>query len=220
MLSPCCLLLSALTRGCLYVFTLQLGGTDIRRNTKENPEKIYNHVDLCHMLDIRDTEPNGGAAEGTKVAGGRAYFLKGHGCMLNQALINYGLVYLAKRGYTQMHCPFFMRQSMMGQCAQLSQFDEVTSQAIAFCRRFYGSVLTDFCDTRSSTRSPARARTNTSSLPPSRHSARTTRASVSRRRNSPPATLVTPPASGKRPAPTAATSSVSTQCPNVPLMRP
>lgn len=112
-----------LTPVALYC-TLQLGGTDIRRNTKENPEKIYNHVDLCHMLDIRDTEPNGGAAEGTKVAGGRAYFLKGHGCMLNQALINYGLVYLAKRGYTQMHCPFFMRQSMMGQCAQLSQFDE------------------------------------------------------------------------------------------------
>jgi seryl-tRNA synthetase len=104
--------------------TGKLGGTDIRRNTDAAPEKLWNHVDLCHMLDIRDTEPNGGAAEGTKVAGGRAYFLKGHGCMLNQALINYGLVFLAKRGYTQMHCPFFMRQSMMGQCAQLSQFDE------------------------------------------------------------------------------------------------
>ena len=99
-------------------------GPDLRRNTKEKPEKVYNHVDLCHMLDIRDTDPSGGPAEGTKVAGGRAYFLKGHGCMLNQALINYGLVYLAKRGYTQMHCPFFMWQSMMGQCAQLSQFDE------------------------------------------------------------------------------------------------
>eukprot|EP01047_Picozoa_sp_COSAG01_P086260 COSAG01_NODE_19316_length_1017_cov_46.108932_1_plen_266_part_10 len=66
----------------------------------------------------------GGPAEGTKVSGGRAYFLKGHGVMLNQALINYGLVFLARRGYTQMHCPFFMRQSMMGLCAQLSQFDE------------------------------------------------------------------------------------------------
>lgn len=100
------------------------GTKDERRNTAENPEKLYNHVDLMHRLDIRDTEPNGGPSEGTKVAGGRAYFLKGHGVMLNQALINYGLVFLAKRGYTQMHCPFFMRQSMMGLCAQLSQFDE------------------------------------------------------------------------------------------------
>lgn len=107
-----------------YDPTGKLGGTDIRRNTEAKPEKLLNHVDLCHRLDIRDTEQGGGAAEGTKVAGGRAYFLKGHGCMLNQALINYGLVFLAKRGYTQMHCPFFMRQSMMGQCAQLSQFDE------------------------------------------------------------------------------------------------
>jgi seryl-tRNA synthetase len=107
-----------------YDPTGKLGGTDIRRNTEAKPEKLLNHVDLCHRLDIRDTEEGGGAAEGTKVAGGRAYFLKGHGCMLNQALINYGLVFLAKRGYTPMHCPFFMRQSMMGQCAQLSQFDE------------------------------------------------------------------------------------------------
>ena len=97
---------------------------DERRNSAEKPEKLYNHVDLMHMLDFRDTDPGGGPAEGTKVAGGRAYFLKGHGVMLNQALINYGLVFLARRGYTQMATPFFMRQSMMGLCAQLSQFDE------------------------------------------------------------------------------------------------
>lgn len=32
---------------------------DKRRNTEENPEKVWNHVDLMHMLDIRDTEPGG-----------------------------------------------------------------------------------------------------------------------------------------------------------------
>ena len=87
--------------------------TDELRNTESNPEKLYNHVrplipqrpgsdpqlaqvlrcgvgrrvgqpDLFHMLDARDNEPSGGPAEGTKVAGGRAYFLKGHGAMLNQ----------------------------------------------------------------------------------------------------------------------------------------
>jgi hypothetical protein len=58
------------------------------------------------------------------VAGGRAYFLQGMGCFLNQALINYGLQFLEKKAYTAMHCPFFIRQSMMGLAAQLEDFDE------------------------------------------------------------------------------------------------
>ena len=89
-------------------------------------EGILNHIDIFHRIDGRDCNPSetGGAAEGNKVAGGRAYFLKGVGCYLNQALINYGLQFLEKKGYTAMHCPFFIRQSMMGLCAQLEDFDE------------------------------------------------------------------------------------------------
>ena len=43
---------------------------------------------------------------------------------LNQALINFGLDFLEKRGYTALQTPFFMRKDVMAKCAQLAQFDE------------------------------------------------------------------------------------------------
>lgn len=79
---------------------------------------LKNHVDLCIMLDIVALE------KGADVAGGRGYFLKGDGVLLNQALINFGLAFLRIRGFTPMQTPFFMRKEIMGKCAQLAQFDE------------------------------------------------------------------------------------------------
>ncbi|KAM0926981.1 hypothetical protein ACQ4PT_003119 [Festuca glaucescens] len=79
---------------------------------------LKNHVDLCIMLDIVSLE------KGADVAGGRGYFLKGDGVLLNQALINFGLAFLRRRGFTPMQPPFFMRKEIMGKCAQLAQFDE------------------------------------------------------------------------------------------------
>jgi seryl-tRNA synthetase len=61
---------------------------------------------------------------GAIVAGGRGFYLKGDGVLLNQALINFGLAFLEKKGYTALHTPFFMRKDIMGKCAQLAQFDE------------------------------------------------------------------------------------------------
>ena len=61
---------------------------------------------------------------GSDVAGGRGYYLKGDGVLLNQALINFGLDFLEKRGYTALQTPFFMRKDIMAKCAQLAQFDE------------------------------------------------------------------------------------------------
>lgn len=85
---------------------------------KREDEKLYNHVDLVQLLDIVDLE------NGTAVAGGRGYYLKGAGVLLNQALINCALQFGVTRGYTPVHTPFFMRKSVMAECAQLSQFDE------------------------------------------------------------------------------------------------
>ncbi|XP_024392826.1 serine--tRNA ligase [Physcomitrium patens] len=79
---------------------------------------LFNHVDLVNKLGIVELEA------GTDVAGGRGYFLKQYGVMLNQALINFGLSFLIKRGYTLLQTPFFMRQEVMAECAQLAQFDE------------------------------------------------------------------------------------------------
>lgn len=43
---------------------------------------------------------------------------------LNQALINYGLSFLAARGYTPLQTPQFMLKEYMGKTAQLEQFDD------------------------------------------------------------------------------------------------
>ncbi|QDZ18923.1 seryl--tRNA ligase [Chloropicon primus] len=84
--------------------------------TKEDAK--YNHVDLVGMLGIVDLEA------GQAVAGGRGYYLLNYGVMLNQALISYGLQFLALRGYCPVHTPFFMRKNIMAETAQLSDFDE------------------------------------------------------------------------------------------------
>ncbi|XP_071693923.1 serine--tRNA ligase [Rutidosis leptorrhynchoides] len=79
---------------------------------------LKNHVELVELLGIADLK------KGANVAGGRGYYLKGDGVLLNQALINFGLDFLEKRGYTALQTPFFMRKDIMGKCAQLAQFDE------------------------------------------------------------------------------------------------
>ncbi|CAK9167983.1 unnamed protein product [Ilex paraguariensis] len=85
--------------------------------TRSEP-KLKNHVDLVELLGIADIK------KGANVAGGRGFYLKGDGVCLNQALINFGLNFLKKRGYTSLQTPFFMRKDIMAKCAQLAQFDE------------------------------------------------------------------------------------------------
>ncbi|XP_024925663.3 serine--tRNA ligase isoform X2 [Ziziphus jujuba] len=80
--------------------------------------KLKNHVELVELLGIADLK------KGAEVAGGRGFYLKGDGVRLNQALINFGLDFLERRGYTALQTPFFMRQDIMAKCAQLAQFDE------------------------------------------------------------------------------------------------
>jgi len=81
-------------------------------------KKPHMHVDLMRMLDMMDVE------RGTKVAGGRGYFLKGDGVLLNQAIIQLALAHLTTKGYTPLQTPFFMKREAMAQCAQLSDFHE------------------------------------------------------------------------------------------------
>ncbi|KAK4430712.1 Serine--tRNA ligase [Sesamum alatum] len=85
---------------------------------KRTGPKLKNHVDLVELLGIADTK------KGTNIAGGRGFYLKGDGVRLNQALINFGLDFLEKRGFTALQTPFFMRKDIMAKCAQLAQFDE------------------------------------------------------------------------------------------------
>jgi seryl-tRNA synthetase len=93
-------------------------GLDHRLNTKESPVSVFDHIELVRKLGVKD---NG---EGNAVCGSRGFYLRGLGCFLNQALINYGLQFLHKKKFDAIHCPFFVRKSMMGKCAQLDDFDE------------------------------------------------------------------------------------------------
>lgn len=79
---------------------------------------LKHHHELMFMCDAFDLP------RGVGVAGHRAYFLKGVGVQLNLALITYGLDFLRKRGYTALQTPFFMNKEVMGNTAQLEQFDE------------------------------------------------------------------------------------------------
>ena len=61
---------------------------------------------------------------GVAIAGARQYFLKGWGVRLQMALVNYGMNFLAQKGYTPLTVPLMMKQSIMAETAELAQFDE------------------------------------------------------------------------------------------------
>lgn len=80
--------------------------------------KGLTHVDLLYMIDGVEY------ARGVTCAGSRGYYLKGPGVMLNFALIQYSLKFLAERGYTAVQPPYFVEKDQMAKCAQLDDFDE------------------------------------------------------------------------------------------------
>jgi len=82
------------------------------------PTKPLTHDDL--LWRIGGYEPT----RGQNVAGHRGYFLKNAGVLLNQALINYGIAFLRKRGYEVLQPPYFMKKEVMAGIAQLEDFDE------------------------------------------------------------------------------------------------
>uniref|UniRef100_A0A7S2WH51 serine--tRNA ligase n=1 Tax=Eucampia antarctica TaxID=49252 RepID=A0A7S2WH51_9STRA len=80
--------------------------------------KPLTHDDLLWRID--GYEP----IRGQGVAGHRAYFLKNAGVLLNQAIINYSIAFLSKRGYDILQPPYMMNKDVMAGLAQLEDFDE------------------------------------------------------------------------------------------------
>ncbi|ODV95341.1 hypothetical protein PACTADRAFT_50075 [Pachysolen tannophilus NRRL Y-2460] len=78
----------------------------------------FSHHEVLLKLDGYDPE------RGVKIVGHRGYFLRNYGVFLNQALINYGLNFLAKHDYVPLQAPVMMNKDVMAKTAQLSQFDE------------------------------------------------------------------------------------------------
>lgn len=82
------------------------------------PAEALNHHDLLLRIDGYISQ------KGADIAGHRGYFLKGVGVRLNQALINYSIDFLAKKGFTEVQPPYFMNHDVMAKTAQLSDFSE------------------------------------------------------------------------------------------------
>merc|ERR1719262_1814409 len=86
----------------------------------------------CHLPEARPLTHDdilwriGGydPVRGAKVAGGRGYFLRDVGVLLNQALINFAIAFLRDRHYSPIQVPFFMKKELMASIAQLADFDE------------------------------------------------------------------------------------------------
>lgn len=77
-----------------------------------------NHHKILQAIGGYDPE------RGQKVAGHRGYFLKGMGVLLNNALVNYGMTFLHKKGYDLVQPPFFIKKEIMAETCQLSDFNE------------------------------------------------------------------------------------------------
>lgn len=81
-------------------------------------EKLQSHVDLIEMIGGLNTE------KGSMIAGSRGFFLMDSAIWLQQALIQYALRFISDLGFQTIYTPFWMRKQIMGQVAQLSQFDD------------------------------------------------------------------------------------------------
>ena len=94
------------------------GTIDKDRKIDDTPGNAH-HYKVLQWLGGYDSD------RGVKIAGHRGYFLTGPGVLLNQALIHYGLKFLSERGYTPVQPPYFMKREIMGETAELADFDEM-----------------------------------------------------------------------------------------------
>jgi seryl-tRNA synthetase len=77
------------------------------------------HIDLLTALDMVDME------RGAKVAGARFFFLKGDAVKLEQAIMQYALDFLRKRGYTAVEPPFMLNRESYEGVVNLEDFGPV-----------------------------------------------------------------------------------------------
>ena len=81
--------------------------------------KIKDHIDISEDLNLVDLE------RAAKVAGARFYYLKNDLVRLNQALIHYGLDFLAEKGYSLVQPPYMINRESMEGAVIAEDFEEV-----------------------------------------------------------------------------------------------
>ncbi|MBM3887113.1 serine--tRNA ligase [Candidatus Dependentiae bacterium] len=84
---------------------------------------VKDHVDLGHQLNIIDI-PRAG-----KISGARFAFLRGLGCKLNRALIQYFVDFHTSRGDIELAPPYMVREQAMVGTGQLPKFKEDAFEA-------------------------------------------------------------------------------------------
>jgi seryl-tRNA synthetase len=99
------------------VVVAKWGEVEERKIDGETPGHMHHH-ELLQIIGGYDPE------RGTRLVGHRGYFLKGPGVLLNQALINYGICFLAERGYTPIQPPYFIKQDIMELTCEIGDFEE------------------------------------------------------------------------------------------------
>ncbi|MBI1276859.1 MAG: serine--tRNA ligase [Anaerolineaceae bacterium] len=92
--------------------------------TPEGPKREFSfepkpHWELGPELGIIDFE------RGVKLAGSRAYVLKGLGARLQRALISFYLDMAREKGFTQVNVPYFVKEEMLYGAAQFPKFKDV-----------------------------------------------------------------------------------------------
>jgi seryl-tRNA synthetase len=81
--------------------------------------KVKDHIDISENLNLVDLE------RAAKVAGARFYYLKNDLVRLNQALINFGLDFLAEKGYSLIQPPYMINRESMEGAVIAEDFEEV-----------------------------------------------------------------------------------------------
>ena len=81
--------------------------------------KIKDHIDISEDLDLVDLE------RAAKVAGARFYYLKNDLVRLNQALIHFGLDFLAGKKYSLVQPPYMINRESMEGAVIAEDFEEV-----------------------------------------------------------------------------------------------
>lgn len=92
-------------------------GTPRKIQVDGTPGKLHHHEILAKLQGVD-------FKKGVDAAGHRGYYLKGPGVLLNMALIQYGLVFLMKKGYLPVQPPYFIRKPVMAAAAELKDFEE------------------------------------------------------------------------------------------------
>ncbi|GIX65560.1 seryl-tRNA synthetase, cytoplasmic, putative [Babesia caballi] len=88
------------------------------RSIRLPPWSVMSHCDVLMRIGGVNLK------KGVEIAGHRGYYLRGYGCLLNMALLQYGMDFLSRRGYEPIMPPYFMKKDIMRDCAELTDFEE------------------------------------------------------------------------------------------------